>query len=274
MSRKLFKDPASALALGCAACLAALTLQAQPMYDRIHVNLPYTVTMQNKTLQPGDYTIQQLPSTGDSRVLLFYTKDGMKFETSAMTIPTLDQKTPSDTKVILGHVGDDYYISKIWVQGKDYGYELPVPDNIKSRQNERMTESTVTATNQPSSNTDMTTATTSTTTAQTTQPAQPAENANRPVETAPAQPATQPEPQPAPQPEPQATTPPPAANNSADRAMPDQTPAATPSATQSTTPDNGTANRKNMPATSAGWLTMLLSGGALSGAGLMLRRKR
>ena len=35
---------------------------AQPMYDRIHVNLPYTVTMQNKTLQPGDYTIQQLPS--------------------------------------------------------------------------------------------------------------------------------------------------------------------------------------------------------------------
>jgi LPXTG-motif cell wall-anchored protein len=29
-----------------------------------------------------------------------------------------------------------------------------------------------------------------------------------------------------------------------------------------------------MPATSAGWLMMLLGGGALSGVGTMLRRKR
>jgi len=37
--------------------------------------------------------------------------------------------------------------------------------------------------------------------------------------------------------------------------------------------DTGTADR-SMPNTSAGWLMMLLSGGALSGAGLSLRRKR
>jgi len=29
-----------------------------------------------------------------------------------------------------------------------------------------------------------------------------------------------------------------------------------------------------MPATSAGWLAMLLSGGTLSGAGMMLRRRQ
>jgi LPXTG-motif cell wall-anchored protein len=29
-----------------------------------------------------------------------------------------------------------------------------------------------------------------------------------------------------------------------------------------------------MPATSAGWLAMLLSGGTLSGAGMMLRRRK
>jgi len=240
------------------------------MYDRIHANLPYTVTLQNKTLQPGDYTIQQLPSAGDSRVLLFYTQDGMKFETSAMTIPALDQKTPSGTSLVLGHVGDDYYISKIWVQGKDYGYELPVPDAIKSRQNERATESTVAATYQPTSSTEMTKETTSTTTAEATQATAPANNNQ--AETRAAQPAetaqsTQPA-QPTAQPEPQASTPAPAAaDNSADRAMPDQTPAATPA-------DSGSANRGTMPATSAGWLTLLLSGGALSGAGLMLRRKR
>jgi len=248
------------------------------MYDRIHVNLPYTVTLQNKTLQPGDYTIQQLPSnTSSGRVLLFYTNDGMKFETSAMTIPTLDQKTPSDTRLVLNNVGNDYYISKIWVQGKDYGYELPIPDSIKSRQNERATESTVAATYQSSASTEMTTATTTTTTAQTTPPAQtappdnanstnPADTTNRPLaaETAPAETTAAQTAQPATEP----ATPPAAANNSADRAAPEQTPAAQPDTS------TGSANRESMPPTAAGWLTMLLSGGTLSGAGLLLRRKR
>jgi hypothetical protein len=264
------RNTAGALAFGCAACLAVLTVEAQPLYDRIHVNLPYTVTMQNKTLQPGDYTIQQMPSTTDSRILLFYSKDGMKFETSAMTIPTLDNQTPSDTKLVLNHVGDDYYISKIWVQGKDYGYELPVPDSIKSRQNERVTESTVSGTYQPSSSTEMTT---------TAQATAATEKNTQPPEPAPAaQPAPQPEPQPVTQPETQPATqaaaqpqpqpaPQPAANdNTADRDMTDQA--------RATTSTSGSANREEMPSTAAGWLTMLLTGGTLSGAGLMLRRKR
>jgi hypothetical protein len=252
-----------AIALASAGWLAAISLTAQPMYDRIHVNLPHTVTMQNYTLQPGDYTIQQLPSAaGDSRILLFYTKDGMKFETSAMTIPTLDPNTPSDTKVILNQVGPDYYISKIWVQGKDYGYELPVPKSIKERQNERTTESALSATYQPSSSTDVTTTTAAAQPAETAPPANansnnPADTTNTPaatpaptttpvpVETAQAAPVQQP------------STP----DNSADRSM-DQAPADT------------SANRTSMPSTAAGWLTMLLSGSTLSGAGLMLRRKR
>ena len=37
---------------------------------------------------------------------------------------------------------------------------------------------------------------------------------------------------------------------------------------------NDSGADRSMPNTSAGWLMMLLSGGALSGAGLSLRRKR
>ena len=267
MKTNLFKNTVGAIALASAGWLA-ISLTAQPMYDRIHVNLPYTVTMQNYTLQPGDYTIQQLPSaSGDGRILLFYSKDGMKFETSAMTIPTLDPNTPSDTKVILNQVGPDYYISKIWVQGKDYGYELPVPKSIKERQNERTTESALSATYQPSSSTDVTTATTTTAAAQPAETAPPANaNSNSTADTA-NTPAATPAPTTAPapvetaqaQPTPHPVTP----DNSADRSM-DQAPADT----------SGSANRSSMPPTAAGWLTMLLSGSTLSGAGLMLRRKR
>src|SRR5689334_646225 len=124
MRMKSFATTAgAAAALALAVWTSAGPVQGQPLYDRIHVNLPYKIMLGDKTLEPGDYTILQLPDQGGgSRVLLFYTDNGMKFETSAMSIPALDINTARDTKVVLNHVGDDYYINKIWVQGKDYGY--------------------------------------------------------------------------------------------------------------------------------------------------------
>src|SRR3954447_17599850 len=127
---------AGGLALGLATWTPS---KAQgPMYDRVNVNLPYSVTIGERTLQPGDYVIQQLRDQGGgSRVLLIYSDNGMKFETSAMTIPAVDNRTPENTSVILHHFGNDYYFDKVWIQGKDYGYEFPLPDAVKSRERER-----------------------------------------------------------------------------------------------------------------------------------------
>ena len=278
MKTKSFATTAGLTVLAFAMWITLGLLQGQgPMYDRINVNLPYTVTVADKTLQPGDYTIQQLPSTGgSSRVLLIYSDSGMKFETSAMTIPALDINTPRETQLVLNHVGDDYYINKIWVQGKDYGYELPIPDNMKSRQNEKVAETTVPARSQSTSEsetvkvdvnstsekaqntTPANSAVTTETTAQNAEPvAQPVtEPAAQPVTEAAAQPVTQPAEQPVAQP-----STPVSADNSADRAATDEQTPSTPAPAE-------------MPKTAAGWLTMLLSGRALSGAGMMLRRKR
>src|SRR3954471_1903906 len=133
-----FAIAAGVLALGLATWMTPSKAQG-PMYDRVNVNLPYSVTVGERTLQPGDYVIQQLRDQGGgSRVLLIYSDNGMKFETSAMTIPALDNRTPEDTKVILSHFGNDYYFDKVWIQGKDYGYEFPLPDAVKSRQRERL----------------------------------------------------------------------------------------------------------------------------------------
>jgi hypothetical protein len=225
-------------------------IHAQPLYDRIHVNLPYKIMLGDKTLQPGEYTIQRLPDNGGARILLFYTDNGLKFETSAMTIPALDPDTARETKLVLDHDGEDYYIHRIWVEGKEYGYELPRPKGLENKQHERMTETTVAATSmQPTKSTEPTTSETPATQSApvNTQPEPQPQPANPPV-------ATTPEPQP--------TTPAPTVdNNSANRSMPDQTTA------PATTPTE-------MPHTAANWLMMLLSGGTLSGAGLMLRRKR
>src|SRR5262249_37637337 len=136
----------------------------------------------------------------------------------------------------------------IWVQGKDYGYELPMPKSLKARENERVTQSTLPAQSQPAAETAQTKPPAETTPPVTSQTeVKPTETpqtpAAPPVETAPPVQPTAPQPD----------------TNTADRAMTDKDAA-------NTTP-------ARMPDTAANWVLMLLSGGALSGAGMMLRRR-
>jgi len=251
------RNAAALFVAGCAAWVT--TASAQPLYDRVNVNLPYPVTIGQKTLPPGDYTFQQLPSSsGDSRVVLVYSDGGMKFQTSALSIPALDPNTARDTKLVLDQVGNDYYLDKIWVQGKDYGYEFPLPSNVKSRQKE-LQQSTLAARNTPSSSTETSA---STTTEQNTEPATSATSSSA-TESA------------------QQTTPPPV-EQSNPQPMQSATPPAQQAEPSTPTSEQGSADRaadntndtNAMPHSSAGWLLTLLSGGTLSGAGLMLRRRR
>jgi hypothetical protein len=169
-----------------------------------------------------------------------------------MTIPTLDPDTARDTKVLLHHYGSDYYFDKIWIQGKDYGYEFPVPHSVKDREKERMASVTVPAQYSTTPATNDTTATATPNTAATTSEQQTAAAQSTP----PPPPVTPAETAP--------STPPATPSNSADRAMTDTTPT-------DTTP---TPAPTSMPATSAGWLMPLLGGGTLSGLGMAIRRRR
>jgi len=287
---------AGLLAVGMITLIAPGKAQG-PLWDVVHVNLPYTVVVGDRTLEPGEYTIQQNhDSGGGAKILLIYSDKGMKFETSAMTIPALDPKTPRETKVILSRLDTDYYLDKVWIQGKDYGYEFPMPDKIKSREKERNSVSVAARYGTSTQSSDTTIASTSVNTDQnrpaTSDTANNADqnrtaadlNAANTAATQPSQPVTSPadsvartdvpvdQGQTLPSNPPQTTTPSTASSrtsvdssaNSANRSIEDQTPAATPS---SSTPDR-------MPSTSAGWLMMVLGGGSLSGLGLALRRKR
>jgi hypothetical protein len=224
MKTNYFAFRASALALGLAALVTSARAQG-PLYDMVYVNLPYTVTIGNKTLQPGDYVIKELPSQDKSRVLTIYSNHGMTFETSAMTIPAYKVLTPDNTTVSLHHFGNDYYFDRVFIQGKNYGYEFPLPNSVKQREKEALTPVTVAAR----------------------------------YEAAPAPPPVAQAPQPAPQPQPevaQAAPPPPP-----------------PAAQQQPAPPPPPEANRELPKTSANWLPLLLCGGFLAGAGLLLSRK-
>jgi hypothetical protein len=254
-TRKYAIVAAAALTLGIA-MLGAPGAKAQPLDDRVNVTMPYTTIIGHKTLEPGDYVIQRMPSAGGGRVLLIYSDKGMKFETSAMTIPCLDPKIARDTKVVLTRIGADYYYNKVWVQGKEYGYEFILPKEARLRRKELMAQVTVPA------STSITT-TTTTTTASAAVPEEPAliREEETKVET---EARVEAEPLPAPVPETEVSPAPlPEESASADREM-DQNPLPAP------VPEE----RTSMPKTSSGWLAMLAGSSALLGAGVFLRRKR
>jgi hypothetical protein len=217
------------------------------LYDRITVNIPYPVNVNGTILQPGDYDIRQHESAaGGSRVVHFFTDGGLQLETTAMAIPTVDNRTPTETKLIVERFGPEYYLNKIWVQGKDYGYEFPIPEEVRNRQREVSAPVSVSATYTPA-------APERVETAQATPPPAPAPEPR-------AEPAPPPEPAPAPAPAPVAPEPAP---------TPEPTPAPPVAAAPEPAPQ---AADRTMPETAGNWLNLLLGGGLLAASGLALRR--
>lgn len=211
-----------------------------PLYDKVIVDLPYAVTLNSTVLQPGHYVIRQLDDAGtNSRVLMIFADNGMKLKATAMTINALDINTPEKTSVVLHHYGNDYYFDKVWIQGKNYGYEFPLPPAVKARQREQLQPYTVAANYEQTRETGESN----------TQVAQAAP-APQPVAPAPAPAVEAPAPAPAPAPvEAAQNTPAPA-------------------------PAPAPASEPAMPHTAGNWLGLMLSGGMLSGAGMMLRKLR
>ena len=102
--------------------------------DKVKVIFDHEVHVNNQVLPPGHYTIQEMSGKeNNNNVLEIYTDHGQKFETSFMTIDALKRNpAPKQTKVVLERIGNDYYLDKIWIEGKQYGYQVPLSEQAKS----------------------------------------------------------------------------------------------------------------------------------------------
>ncbi len=206
--------------------------------DRVAVSLPYPVTIGAKTLPPGDYLIRSINPGSGGRVLGIFAGDERKHEATVMTIPALDNRTPEETKVVLHRFGDEYYFDKIWIQGKDYGYEFVLPGDVKSRMRERsLTAATIPA-----------------------RLDRGAEPVPQPVQTAAANPA----------PHANAKPEPPVSRADADPAAPAASEAQEPPAAATKA---AVGDAPAMPNTAGNWLVWLICGGALTAVGLAARKR-
>jgi hypothetical protein len=120
--------------LSLTAALAVTPARAQvTATDSFEITVSNPVTIGHKTLQPGDYTVEPLNiAGGDAPVLLIRGKNDARVRLAAKVIPTVENRTQPETRVLFHHIGDRYYFDRIWVKGAAYGYKFELPKNVKS----------------------------------------------------------------------------------------------------------------------------------------------
>jgi hypothetical protein len=232
----------SLFCISMAISLQAVTWGQTSLFDRVTVDFQNSVNVNGKVVPAGKYEIQELRSSGEGSRILFIASDGgTEFQASGATIPILTNEPATKTEVILQRIGQNYYLNKVWISGKDYGYEFPLPSEARKLMQERAEPITLTASYRP-------------------QPVAAAENPPAP----PPEPAPTPVPEPAPSPAPQA------APSPAPAPEPAPVPEA-PQAQQPTPPPPPEAPK--MPATADNWAAFVTLGCALAAFGLLLRRR-
>lgn len=113
------------LALCCSIVITGYAVAQGPPTPTVNVKLDRPTLVGSNTLAPGDYTIRQITSANNARVLEFTTNRGTKLAATITAIPYLQNTPPSQTKVIFDNEGGQPRIARILVQGRDYGYEFP-----------------------------------------------------------------------------------------------------------------------------------------------------
>lgn len=136
--RRFPLSAAVALAIGLATLAMPGKIEAQQTAsDRFDISLSHPVTIGKKVLQPGNYSLKPVNFAGGDAPALSISLVGpshaMNFETTAMIVPTLENFdfVQPETRVFLRRIGRRYYFARIWVKGRQYGYDFPLPKGVK-----------------------------------------------------------------------------------------------------------------------------------------------
>lgn len=111
--------------LGVTSLLAAQT--DMPLRQQVAVNFENPVIVGQKTLQPGHYVFREIQN--NPTVFEIYKENGKKAELQTLATQTtidtrVDPGTPIHTRFVLLQVGDNYYLSKLWLGGQAQGWDF------------------------------------------------------------------------------------------------------------------------------------------------------
>lgn len=104
--------------------VAALCSTALAQNDAIKVRFEHTVRAGHNYLPAGNYMIRAANLATEQPVLSVEAEDGARIMIPAMRIQTADSHAAPSTQVVLERAGSDLQITKVWLAGRSYGYEI------------------------------------------------------------------------------------------------------------------------------------------------------
>jgi len=103
--------------------LVAVSSAHAQSVDRVTANIPFDFIAGNKTLPSGEYTFSRgLPNDPD--LLLIRSADSHV----ALFLNVMEhqaRQTPTETDLVFNKIGDEYFLSRLWIAGEDTGREVP-----------------------------------------------------------------------------------------------------------------------------------------------------
>jgi hypothetical protein len=118
------------LALGIGA-----SVHGQGLTDGILVKIPHDVIVHDKQLPAGEYEIRKDPNAANP-ILRFFNRDEMMYETPVLPIAKETKEVTEDPKVVLHRVGNQYYLTEVWIMPDTLGYQVPLPSNVRALEKE------------------------------------------------------------------------------------------------------------------------------------------
>ncbi len=127
MKKRTLGAAVAILALIFTALLTAQSLEPNQMQVKVRFTNP--VVVGDKTLPPGNYVFEEMAGQNNPTVFKIYNESGDKvlFESTASQTTSdtrVDPGTPAHTRFVLLQVGDNYYLSKLWLGGQSQGWDF------------------------------------------------------------------------------------------------------------------------------------------------------
>ena len=107
---------------------------AQGLTDGILVSLPSEVVVGEKRIPAGEYEFRK--KGGANNVISIFNRDELMYETNVIPISLEKKDAVEEPKVVMQKVGNDLYLTQIWIQPDRLGYEVPLPERARALKKE------------------------------------------------------------------------------------------------------------------------------------------
>lgn len=125
------------VAFGSGLLFTAFSLQAQEI--RAAANIPFDFVVQGRTLPADHYTVQAIGS-GGGETDLFRNDDGSVVLMVLMQ-SCRSKEAAEKSKLVFHRLGDNYFLSEIWIAGRETGRRLPTSrEEIQLAMNQKSQE--------------------------------------------------------------------------------------------------------------------------------------